>query len=247
MNIITETIAWLQGLGRERIVEVNDLKYLDTTVANLQPITEPVHPSLNCDLTLTGLVDYINENPDGITYDAFVVVENYKSILFMTAPVGDFNSRYLLAQAQHSSWYRLDGAERGALRAGVESMIVTLLTCFEPTEDREYLVDLISNIKIDDETRIEDDGLTQKVAVKTGITTVEQQDVKRMLTLRPRLTFPEIRQPDIVYTVRLKQEGPNTVKVHLFPQEDIAWQGEIADRIQTHLTINAQQPIKVIR
>lgn len=238
-NIITDTIEFLQGLARKRIVEIDGRKYEDNG-SSLQPIMEPSHPVMCQSLSLTGLVDYLNHNPDGLR-DTFgyVVVEDFRTVSVVTSPYGPFKQRDLVAQANHKSWYQLDGPERGALRTGVETMIVTLMTCFDHTDDRQYLLNLISNIKIDDETHIEDDGLSQSVAVKTGITTIERQKVRNVVTLKPRLTFPEIDQPEIMYVVRLGPRGKTSIRdtqVRLFPQEDISWQKDVATNIREFLT-----------
>jgi len=246
MNIITETINWLQNLRQDRIVEVNGLKYTDRNLCELEPVKPPPHPTIEHVLTLTGLIDYILLDPDEQYYPAFVLIESYKRVSYVTTPYGDTKSRYVLARAEHSSWYNFDGSERGGINAPVETAIVTLLTCFEPSEDREHLLDLISNIRVDDETRIEDDGLTQRVAVKTGVTTVESVTLSRLVTLRPRVTFPEIDQPNIVYAVRLKQEGERSVRVRLQPQEDFGWHGDVVDAILKYLNVNGVTQ-KIIR
>lgn len=246
MNIIVETIEFFQKLTRERIVTIDERKYLDNG-NDLNPITDPAHPLLRVDLSLTGLVDYINQNPDGITMEKWIVIDDYRNVSLVSAPYGDFKQRDLLASAGHSSFYNFEDSNGGNLRGSAESLIITLQSCFKENDGRKYLTDLISNIKVDDEQRIEDDGISQKVAVKKGITTIKQETVQPYVTLQPCITFPEIEQPEIVYYIRLNQDPNNIVNVRLFPHQDFSWKTGCAERIAEYLTLNIQETIQIIR
>ena len=114
---------------------------------------------------------------------------------------------------------------------------------------------MISNIKLDDETGIVDDGFTQRVHVKTGVTTVSEQVVKNPIVLQPIVTFPEIEQPEIFYYVRLSRriahpqatDSRKSVQLRLHQQKGEMWKMGCVDLITEYLESAIEGSIPVIR
>ena len=57
----------------------------------------------------------------------------------------------------------------------IENMIICLKSRFAPTEDRDYLVQLLGNITDQQSVQTKDDGITQSATVKSGIQLVGEQ------------------------------------------------------------------------
>ena len=77
----------------------------------------------------------------------------------------------------------------------IEDMIICLKSRFAPTEDRDYLVQLLGNITDQQSVQTKDDGITQSATVKSGIQLVGEQRIKPIVTLKPYRTFLEVEQP----------------------------------------------------
>lgn len=236
-NIITDTIKFLFELRRETVVEINGRNYLNTD-NGIKEIDEPGFPALQGINSLDGLVAYLKsdvdkiDQPDMISRNCFILVEKYWTVNVVTAPYGDFLKRDLITDCNHTSLYSLDGRENGKLTMHTEMAQQILQSWFAPTHDQEYVLSLISNLVIDDDTHIVDDGISQRVSLRTGVTTVGQTDVKRIVSLQPYITFPEIEQPVIPYVVRLSEnKGTKDVTLYLTPVEDPGW------RMKTKLLI----------
>ena len=71
----------------------------------------------------------------------------------------------------------------------IENMIINLKSRFAPTEDRDYLVQLLGNITDQQSVQTKDDGITQSATVKSGIQLVGEQRIKPIVSLKPYRTF----------------------------------------------------------
>lgn len=113
----------------------------------------------------------------------------------------------------------------------IENMIICLKSRFAPTEDRDYLVQLLGNITDQQSVQTKDDGITQSATVKSGIQLVGEQRIKPIVTLRPYRTFLETKQPESDFLIRLK-DG----RAALFEADGGAWEREavknVADKLR---------------
>lgn len=103
----------------------------------------------------------------------------------------------------------------------IESMIIALKSRFEPTEDREYLVQLLGNITDRQSVQTKDDGITQSATVKSGIQLVGEQRIKPIVKLKPYRTFLEVEQPESEFLIRLKDGH-----AALFEADGGAWKNQ---------------------
>lgn len=94
----------------------------------------------------------------------------------------------------------------------IENMIICLKSRFAPTEDRDYLVQLLGNITDQQSVQTKDDGITQSATVKSGIQLVGEQ-------------------PESDFLIRLK-DG----RAALFEADGGAWEREavknVADKLR---------------
>lgn len=117
----------------------------------------------------------------------------------------------------------------------IENMIINLKSRFAPTEDRDYLVQLLGNITDQQSIQTKDDGITQSATVKSGIQLVGEQRIKPIVTLKPYRTFLEVEQPESEFLIRLK-DG----RAALFEADGGAWEREavknVADKLRELLS-----------
>lgn len=113
----------------------------------------------------------------------------------------------------------------------IENMIICLKSRFAPTEDRDYLVQLLGNITDQQSVQTKDDGITQSATVKSGIQLIGEQRIKPIVTLKPYRTFLEVEQPESDFLIRLKDR-----RAALFEADGGAWEREavknVADKLR---------------
>ncbi|PKL00044.1 MAG: hypothetical protein CVV56_07980 [Tenericutes bacterium HGW-Tenericutes-1] len=112
-----------------------------------------------------------------------------------------------------------------------ENFIIELMSKFEPTEDREKVLKLFGCIKSEQVHKSMDDGLSQTVTAKKGISTVAEMEVPNPVTLAPYRTFPELPQPTSKFVLRL-QDGPEAA---LFNAGGTSWRVEAMQSIKEYL------------
>ena len=89
----------------------------------------------------------------------------------------------------------------------------------------------VGSMRDEQSNQVADDGFSQRVTIKTGVSQVGDVTVVNPVYLAPRRTFPEIQQPESPYILRLK-EGP---KAALYDCDDHTWRVEAIASIGTWL------------
>ena len=154
--------------------------------------------------TLTGLVDYINENKDKLKKDELTIhVEDFSSVMLFGKIEGKDLHRKVYCHVE------LDKALNTFpfdTYLDHENFIIKLRSLFEETPDRPPLIDFASKITVIDEGGASDNGYTQTVSVKRGASGALKEDAAApsIVTLAPYRTFRELKQIESQFLFRLK-------------------------------------------
>ena len=177
--------------------------------------------------TLTGLIDYIKANRDGLpTKETLVVVESPSKVSLISTPNKKAKrDTYISAIAELPDILFDRWQDR-------ERFIIALQTCFAPTEDRDTLLQYISHIKEEESITTTDDGISQKIVAKTGVAAVEAVILPNPVKLKPFRTFQELEQIESQFLLRLKQGG----EVALYTADGGAWKNAARSAIKDYLT-----------
>lgn len=194
----------------------------------LHPVHEPTPVTLEV-ATLTGLVDYLKENVDGLDPSKLILhVEDHATVHVRTCLRGDFAQRFYiltaradLLQMQFNSW--IDS----------EKFNIFMQACFlpDPQTHRAEILRIIGNIQQGATMNVKDDGVTQETTIKTGIARVGTESIPNPVTLRPYRTFNEVDQPASQFIFRM-QEGPRCMLVEA---DGGAWHNEARKNIKNYL------------
>lgn len=84
-----------------------------------------------------------------------------------------------------------------------EEAMIRLRSQFQPTEDIGYMLDLLSHMSVDQNIQSDDNGVTQTVQVKQGVSFVANETVRPIVTLAPYRTFQEVEQPVSQFVFRV--------------------------------------------
>jgi len=162
---------------------------------------------------------------EGQPLKLFVRVKGYKSVEVFTSYMKDM-SRIGLYTAE------ADTVELIFDRfMGYEEAQVALRSKFTPTDDSTYLLELLASVKDEDSVENLDNGTSQSVIVKKGITMAQKAVIKPRLKLKPFRTFLEVEQPESEFVLRLKEGG----EVGLYEADGGMWKLDAKKTIANYL------------
>ena len=101
---------------------------------------------------------------------------------------------------------------------------------FSPSEGSDYLLDLLSRISKESVVSSEDNGVSQTVEARKGISLKEKVQIRSRVLLRPYRTFLEVEQPGSEFILRLNDNGD----VGLFEADGGAWQLEAKKNVMEY-------------
>lgn len=216
----------------EKILElapVNDLViggrcYTD---AKLYPVLEPEVSSIACH-TLTGLVDFFDALPSSDQGRVMFHVEDYNKVSIVSEIFGPNKQRETFITA-----FAYPQNERFGVFVGHEDFMIQILSMFVQDATTAKVLRIVGNLKSEAGATYSDDGLTQTVTAKTGITKVENIDLPNPITLRPYRTFTDIEQPESQFILRLKQR--DGIAAALFEADGAAWKNNAIASIKEYL------------
>lgn len=117
---------------------------------------------------------------------------------------------------------------------GQEEFPIALQACFGPVGDRDTLAAVASKIVNAQEQSYSDDGMTQEITMKTGVTTKAAALAPNPVRLMPYRTFLEVEQPisDFIFRIDGKGEEPRFMLVEA---DGGAWKNQAMLTIKEYL------------
>ena len=120
-----------------------------------------------------------------------------------------------------------------------ENAIIELRSKFAPGDGVDYLLDLISRINKENGVTTKDNGVSQEVEARTGISLKQMVQVKPRVKLRPYRTFLEVEQPESEFILRLDNDGD----VGLFEADGGMWKMQAKASIVSYFEANLADEI----
>jgi hypothetical protein len=236
-----ETIKKIEELiHNSYAIKVGDREF---SVANLHPIMYNPKPGTLTVHSLRGFCGFINNDIDKLIKGRphLIVVNSPKSVDLISTVDDEDKKRTILVSAQVNE--ELDEFPFGKFMSQ-EEFAITFRSLFVKKEDDDFDYVLAYASKLLGSTSIEgeDDGITQKVTVRRGMSGAlkDKETLKPIVRLSPYRTFREVVQPEseFLFRVRLAQNDAPTVA--LFEADGGAWVNDatqnIVDYIQKSVT-----------
>lgn len=209
--MIKAAIEKILTLAQIQFVEVEDRRY---TTGAIHPVEDPQQGAIEVH-TLTGLVDFIR---DELTTEAKVLVGNYNLVEIASPVHGAFKQRTCYARSAPHPIKQLFGQS-----LDLEDFIVWLQAGFVQDETTARILAIVGNLTEGAERTHSDDGVTQNVVTRSGISKAEV-GLPNPVTLRPYRTFPDIEQPASKFVLRIKAgQGGGKPTVRLMEADGGAW------------------------
>lgn len=235
MDLTKEAIDKIESLvNNARTVEVNGTTY---SSCDLRPVRdEPDVRTLEMS-TLTSLIDYIKDNFDDLEKSNLaILVESPTHVSLISS---------LWGKSRNRDRYVSVNLERSRFPFGrwlsQEEFAIEFRTKMQAKEgdDSDYVLGMIGNIRADSEALAQDDGISQEVTVRKGVSghLAGKEKVKPIVKLSPFRTFNEIEQPQSEFLLRLRHDEDG-MKAALFEAGGEAWKLDAVIMTKEFLTLN---------
>jgi hypothetical protein len=220
--MLKEAIQYIVGLAEPKLLEIAGEQWVDKAV---QAPPEYLADVLTLS-TLQGVVDYLTENRDGLDLSKLTIhVESPTAVAVLGPIVGRRRKREQYLQAKPL----LPDVKLGQW-IGREAMSIQLQAMFSPSEDLAGLLLIVGNMEAGETRTHTDDGMSQTVATRKHVGTLERTLVKRVVGLSPFRTFQEVVQPESDFVFRVRDvEG--VLSVALYEADGGAWRREAVEAI----------------
>jgi len=201
--------------------EICGAMYANTRdLQRIDPYEKPDADELKGIYTLSGLIDYLKNDVDGhYTRDdrLQVIVTDTNRVEVWTPIHGLTRERSRLAVCTF---------ERPKITLNdfmdQERFSVMMQTHFDEGDNRANVLRLTGNIRMSAEAELADDGVTQRVTMKDGVSLVEGVQIINPVFLAPHRIFPEVEQPSSPFILRVRK-GQAGVEIALFEADSAAW------------------------
>ncbi|MFA5261577.1 MAG: hypothetical protein WC450_10145 [Candidatus Omnitrophota bacterium] len=222
--MIKAAIDKILSLGGYKAEPFNNRLYSNGPTGIL-PIKPPQAETLNIN-TLTGIKDY------GPTDGMMIHVLDHKTVHVVDKEFADsWLTRSTFLTAVHDS-----PVFRFGQRMNVEDFIISLQAMFVQDETTAKILSVVGNIKEEAVSQYSDDGVTQSVMAKAGISRVEITPVPNPVTLRPYRTFMEIEQPASTFVFRMQSGKGQSPSCALYEADGRMWSLTAIQSIKTWLS-----------
>lgn len=161
----------------------------------LNPVKEPEVECLRCH-TLTAIKDYIGSfdgNPNMMIH-----VEDWNTVRLVGDAFGRERQRECFVESK-----AYDIKHQFNISIPLKQFIVYIQSSFVQDEVTSTILRVLGSVVQGREAEYTDDGLTQRVTARAGVTRREVVDLPNPVTLRPFRTFMDIEQPASLFVLRL--------------------------------------------
>jgi hypothetical protein len=180
--------------------------------------------------TLAGLVEAFKAKLSTVQQGEVFVRCDVDQVQVLGNPVEKWGGRPIYIQAdfekpssfQFSAWLAPE-----AFQIEVQSKIIGSF-------DRERLLKLVANITSGPVKTATDDGISQEVTVKAGVTLLGAAAIKNPFSLQPYRTFAEISQPASDFIVRVREVN-GQVQIALFEADGGQWRQKAREDVGAYL------------
>lgn len=158
----------------------------------------------------------------------YVDVRAYNEVVAYTGDFKDDDNDFMRITLYRATERLMPGAPTSYM--DYDTARIKLNACFMDTEDRNYVLGLLSSIVRGDQAEVKDNGVTQQVKVQTGIQLAGMETIRPIVSLKPYRTFPEIDQPESDFLLRV-----NDGQVGIFEADGGMWKLHAKSRIREYL------------
>ena len=233
--------------GRETIEKIEQLIKSSMTVKvdgreysadSLHPVMYVPRPQTLTVHNLLGFFGFINNDIDKIISGnpMLIMVDSPEQVRLISDSGGDDLKRTVPVEAKIAD--RLQTFPFGRFMSQ-EEFAIAFRSLFVPKEgdDFEYVLSYSSLLTGGTQIDGQDDGISQKVQVKRGLSGVlkESTVLKPIVKLSPYRTFREVEQPESEFLLRVRLNQNDAPTVALFEADGGAWVNRATENIVQYI------------
>lgn len=230
--MLKEFAQYLVSLKDNKTYDIHGDTYSDRELVRVAPhIDRPARISVS---SLDSIVQLVCHELDMFTnLPVFIRAEDARAVSVFTT-YDDVMARDNLYRAECDVTGFRDGFRE------YEAAIIELRSRFAPGPGVDYLLDLLSRISKDNGVTTSDNGVSQTVEARQGVSLKTMVAVKPRVALRPYRTFLEIEQPESEFLLRLDDNG----NVGLFEADGGMWRQTAKASILAYFEARLSDEIK---
>lgn len=234
-TVLKDAIREIEELTRNeaQIHEIGQHSYLfyDGSYREIKPDKAALPSSISF-TSLDGIVNVIKSELKTILADTgtggtlYISVSSPSCVEAFTG-LDEFNRRatlYTANQKLSRSWNGQNWFEH-------EEAMIVLQSQFAQNDGTEYLLDFLSRITDENSVSSDDNGMTQTVQVKKGISLAGREAIRPIVNLKPYRTFLEVEQPSSDFLIRIK----DGCQVGIIEADGGMWQFEARRNVKEYL------------
>lgn len=216
--MLKEFAQYLVSLKDNKLYYIGAETYSDNPLHRIAPYVP--HPEKLCVTGLDSIVKLVKAEMKKVTLPIFIRVDGPTSVSVLTA-LDDDMKRDLIFKAECD----VPGFREGFRE--YDKAIIEIRSKFIPNDDTQYLLDLLSRINKENGVTTSDNGVSQTVEARTGVSLKQMVNVRPRVNLAPFRTFLEVEQPASEFLLRLDDEG----NVGLFEADGGMWKQKAKQNI----------------
>jgi hypothetical protein len=230
----------------KKVVVIDGIHYSTTKLERVVPTSPTAKPLMFH--TLEGLVDFFKDGHGSAeggsdAAEGLFHIESPAEVSIRGPLFGEARQRETFA----TSVFEAEAHPFGMLLE-IDSAIVCLKTRCVDTPDTRALVSVLGKVTDEEIRDFSDDGISQQVNVKVGVSLKGTAPVPSPVVLRPFRTFSEIEQPASPFVVRLRGRNADDgrPKVSLFEADGGRWRLEAIRSIAAYLRAQLGPDVYII-
>lgn len=200
--MLKEAIEKIEEMSSPLVYTEGDHSYVlyaDHTEELRPAIDSPVTVRLN---SLDALVQLVKKEQQN--RQIFVSVTGHDEVDVYDSPSED--CRWKRNVLYNSRAIDIPGWEP-EVQMGFDQAAVALMTRFQDGGDREYTLQLLSQITTGAKVTYTDNGVASTIVTQKGAALAQNTTIKPLVKLRPYRTFQEIEQPEGIFLIRISERG----------------------------------------
>lgn len=223
MDMQKEAMEYLVSLAKPETYQINGQTYSSQLLRRVEayiPTTECINVTSLASIVKLVKAEMCKMND---VSPLFIRVDNPRKVSVFSTYGQEYKRHYLYEATCDVPDFR-DG-----FRSHDEA-IIELRSRFFQSEGSDYLLDLLSRISKESVVSSEDNGVSQTVEARKGISLKEKVQIRPRILLRPYRTFLEVAQPESEFILRLNDNGD----VGLFEADGGAWKLEAKKNVMEY-------------
>ena len=209
--MLKEFVEKLVSLKDNKLYEIHGETYSDNSLIRIEKHID--RPRELCVYSLDSLVELIKSESHLVGKKVYVQIEAYNKVNVFTTYDDTFKRDFL-----YNAVY--DGPKVDFGWKSHEETMIKLRSNYVHNEGIDYLLNILSRITDENSITSRDNGITQEVEARRGVSLASKEVIKPKVSLIPYRTFLEAKQPESEFLVRLREGG----QIGLFEADGGMWQ-----------------------